>query len=98
MMAPVFKALAKEYEGKAVFVKVDTATNRQLQSTYQVNSIPTFLFFGADGKKKNQFSGAGEGQLRQFTKDAVADAERLNVKLTLASLTAYYATHEPSKV
>jgi thiol-disulfide isomerase/thioredoxin len=97
MMAPVYKTLAKEYEGKAVFVKVDTATNRQLQSTYQVNSIPTFLFFGADGKKKNQFSGAGEGQLRQLTKEVVADAERLNVKLTLESLVDYYATHEPSK-
>ena len=97
MMAPIFKALAQEYEGRAVFVKVDTARNRQLQSKYRVNSIPTFFFFGADGKLKNQFPGAGEQQLRQFTKNVVEDAEKLNVALSLESLSAFYAVHDPAK-
>ncbi len=97
MMAPVFKATAKEYEGKAVFVKVDTARNRQLQGRYGVRSIPTFLFFGADGKKKKEFSGAGEQQLKAYTRDVVRDADKLNKRLTLDALTAFYAEHEPSK-
>ena len=97
MMAPIFKAVAKENEGKAVFVKVDTARNRQLQANYNVRSIPTFLFFGADGKKKKEFAGAGEQQLRAYTREIVRDAERLNVRLSLESLTAFYAAHDSSK-
>jgi thioredoxin len=96
MMAPIFKKVAKEYEGRAVFVKVDTARNRQLQSTYRVNSIPTFIFF-ADGKRKKDFAGAGEHQLKQYTREIVAEAEKLNVRLTSESLNEFYEKYDSSK-
>jgi thioredoxin-like negative regulator of GroEL len=75
MMAPIYKKMAKEYEGKAVFVKIDTQRNGPLQAKYRVNSIPTFMTF-LDGKKKKEFMGAGEQQLRQIVKEVVSESER----------------------
>lgn len=75
MMEPIFKGLAKTMEGKAVFVKINTDQNRDLQSRYAVNSVPSFLFFGPDGKKKKQFSGGDEFRLRQFSKEIVKESE-----------------------
>jgi thioredoxin reductase (NADPH) len=96
-MAPIFKKLAKEIgQDKAVFVKVDTNAQHELSSKYQIRSLPTFVFF-LNGKKWNQFSGAGEGQLRQMTQQVVQDAEMQNVQLTIESLTTYYNQVEPSK-
>jgi thioredoxin-disulfide reductase len=97
MMAPIFKKLAQEIgQDKAVFVKVDTNAQHELSSKYQIRSLPTFVFF-LNGKKWNQFSGAGEGQLKQMTQQAVRDAEMQNVQLTVESLTTYYKEVEPSK-
>ncbi len=75
MMDPIYKSVAQEYEGKAVFVKVNTERNRDLQAKYRVHSIPTFVFYGPDGKKKREFSGGDERRLRQFSKEVVKDAE-----------------------
>lgn len=96
MMAPVFKKLAKEHEGKAVFVKVDTNQVHQLSSRYSVRSIPTFISFH-NGKKYNEFSGAGEGQLRQLTDAVVDKAEYENVKLVKEELVSYYKSVDESK-
>lgn len=97
MIAPVFKKLAQEIgQDKAVFVKVDTNTLYQLSSQYQVRSLPTFIFF-LHGKKWDQFSGAGEAQLRQMTEQVVRQAEIDNVELSLDNLKAYYQEVEPSK-
>mmetsp|Transcript_6925 Transcript_6925/g.10098 ORF Transcript_6925/g.10098 Transcript_6925/m.10098 type:complete len:653 (+) Transcript_6925:80-2038(+) len=97
MMAPIFKKLAKEIgQDKAVFVKVDTNAQHELSSKYQIRSLPTFVFF-LNGKKVNQFSGAGEQQLRQMTSSVVRDAEMQNTKLTLESLTVFYQEVDPSK-
>lgn len=75
MMAPIFKKMAKEYEGKAVFVKIDTARNGPLQQKYRVSSIPHFITI-LDGKKKKDFLGAGEHEVRKMVKEVVAEAER----------------------
>lgn len=97
MMAPIFKKLAQEIgQDKAVFVKVDTSALHELSSKYQIRSLPTFVFF-LNGKKWNQFSGAGEGQLRQMTQQAVRESESQNVELTIENLTTYYNDVEPSK-
>jgi thioredoxin len=79
MIAPVFKKLASEMEGKAVFVKVDTNAMYELSSRYSVRSLPTFKFF-LGGKKVHEFSGAGEGQLRQFAQQIIQKAEFENVQ------------------
>lgn len=95
-IAPVFKKMAKELEGQAVFVKVDTNAMHELSSRYGVRSLPTFKFFLA-GKKINEFSGAGEQQLRQYTKDAIAKAGRENVLLSFDTLVTYYGEKDASK-
>ena len=96
MMAPVFKRMAKENEGKAVFVKVDTNQVYQLSSRYSVRSIPTFIAF-YNGKQKNQFSGAGEHQLQQMVSDIISQADYENVVLTRENLGTYYQKHDSQK-
>lgn len=97
MMAPIFKKLAQETgQDKAVFVKVDTNAQHELSQKYQIRSLPTFVLF-LNGKKWNQFSGAGEAQLRQLTQQIVRDSETQNVILTQESLLAYYKEVDPSK-
>jgi len=96
MIAPIFKKLAQELEGKAVFVKVDTNQLHELSSRYGVRSLPTFKFF-LGGRKVNEFSGAGEQQLRQFTKDVIQKAEWENVMLPMENLVSYYGQQDASK-
>ena len=96
MMAPIFKKLAKEKADSAVFVKVDTNVQYQLAGRYSVRSIPTFIFF-YNGKKVNEFSGAGEGQLRQFTDMVIGQAKDENVKLTKENLALFYESQDSAK-
>mmetsp|Transcript_16178 Transcript_16178/g.26558 ORF Transcript_16178/g.26558 Transcript_16178/m.26558 type:complete len:658 (+) Transcript_16178:110-2083(+) len=96
MIAPIFKKLAQEVEGKAVFVKVDTNALHELSSRYGVRSLPTFKFF-LGGRKVQEFSGAGEQQLRQFTQDIIQKAEWENVILPLDNLVSYYGQQDASK-
>jgi thioredoxin len=96
MIAPIFKKLAQEVGEKAVFVKVDTNALHELSSRYGVRSLPTFKFF-LGGRKVNEFSGAGEQQLRQFTKDVIQKAEWENVMLPMENLVSYYGQQDASK-
>lgn len=43
-LAPVMEELAKEYEGKVIFYKVDTERERELAYYFQITSIPQILF------------------------------------------------------
>ncbi|GMH52568.1 hypothetical protein TrRE_jg4901 [Triparma retinervis] len=95
-IAPAFKKLAKEYEGKAVFAKVDVNKQHEISGRYGVRSMPTFVFI-VEGKKVNEFSGAGEQQLRQFTEMAVRKAESDNVKLEFDDLLQFYAQNDAMK-
>lgn len=63
MIAPAYKKLAEEYKGRAVFAKVNVATNRETAGKLGIRSMPTFHFY-LGGKKKSEFSGAGESQMR----------------------------------
>ena len=58
--------------------------------------MPTFIFF-VGGKKYKEFSGAGEQQLRQFTKMAVDKAERENIEVTFDGMMEFYAVNDPMK-
>jgi thioredoxin 1 len=57
IVAPVVEELAKEYEGKASFAKVNTDENSDLASRYNIRGIPTLIFF-KDGEVKDQVVGA----------------------------------------
>ena len=49
MVAPVVEELAKEYEGRISFAKVDVDQNPKTASSYSIMSIPTLIIF-KDGK------------------------------------------------
>jgi len=53
-VAPVLEELSKEYEGKLIIYKVDTDMEAELSSVFGIQSIPTFLFIGADGEPMMQ--------------------------------------------
>ncbi len=57
MVAPTVAELAKEYEGKAKFVKVNTDENQDLATRYKIRGIPTLMFF-KNGKLVDQIIGA----------------------------------------
>ncbi|MBI2869973.1 MAG: thioredoxin [Chloroflexi bacterium] len=57
MVAPIIDELAKEYEGKVVFGKVDVDENPRIASRYGVMSIPTLLLF-KDGKPVSNLVGS----------------------------------------
>jgi len=58
--------------------------------------MPTFVFF-YNGKKVNEFSGAGEQQLRHFTQEVVRRSETENVVLKLETLVEYYKEKDSAK-
>jgi len=97
MMAPIYKKVAKEMTGKAVFVKVDTNAISELSQRYRIQSLPTFQWFLGGRKIQEEKGGIGEGPLRQYTDKAIRQAESEDVKLELDDLEAFYNKVEPSK-
>ena len=57
IVAPVVEELAKEYEGKASFAKVNTDENQDLATRFNIRGIPTLIFF-KEGKVMDQIVGA----------------------------------------
>jgi thioredoxin 1 len=57
IVSPIIESLAREYEGKAKFAKVDTDANQDLAERYGVMSIPTVFIF-KDGEVKERIVGA----------------------------------------
>lgn len=57
MIAPITEKLAKEYQSRIKFCKLNVDENRLAASKYQVMSIPLLLFF-KDGKVTEQIIGA----------------------------------------
>ncbi len=54
-LLPEVEELAKTYEGKVKFVKLNAAENRRLCMSLKVMGLPTFLFFDK-GVEKNRLS------------------------------------------
>lgn len=51
MMAPILKELAKEYKGKLKVDFIDVWENRGAGEKYKINTIPTQIFYDANGKE-----------------------------------------------
>ncbi len=45
VMAPILRGLAREFDGKVVFAKVDVQNNRDLATQFDIRSIPTLILF-----------------------------------------------------
>lgn len=57
MVHPVIESLAKKYEGKITFGKLNVDENREIASRFGIMSIPTLLVF-KDGKNVDSIIGA----------------------------------------
>lgn len=55
-IAPIVEELAKEYDGKMKFGKVNVENHQAVAQTYGIRSIPTLLIF-KDGKVATQIVG-----------------------------------------
>lgn len=101
MIAPVYKRMAKEFKGRAVFLKVDVNRNYETSSASMVRSMPTFHFY-LNNKKRNAFSGASSHRLRSVTESLVASAEKkgtfAGVEVTEEILQKFYKRHDKSKI
>jgi len=57
MVAPIIENLAKKYEGKIAFGKVNVDEERDIAMRFGIMSIPTIIIF-KDGKVVDQIVGA----------------------------------------
>ena len=57
MIAPMVDDLAKEFDGKVKFTKVDVDADPEIAASYGIRSIPTLLIFKG-GKPADQVVGA----------------------------------------
>jgi thioredoxin 1 len=65
MVAPVIAELAKDYQGKITFGKLDVDNNQSVAMKYNIMSIPTLLIF-KDWQLIDQIVGAmPKNQLEQ---------------------------------
>ena len=68
MMAPVMEELAKAYQGKARFGKVNVDENSQIAGRYGVMSIPHFLIFKNGNRVEKIVGAVGRGPLENALK------------------------------
>lgn len=72
-LAPVFEELAKEYEDKAVFAKVNVNESPDIADRYAVKGIPVIKIF-CDGKQIAEFVGfAPKETLKEFIGQVIAE-------------------------
>jgi thioredoxin 1 len=66
MIAPIIDNVAKKFEGKVKFVKVNIDESRNVATKYNVMSIPTIILF-KEGEPKDKFMGMlPESKIEEF--------------------------------
>jgi thioredoxin len=69
MVAPIIEELAKEYEGKVTFYKINTEQEQELSAVFGIRSIPSLLFIPTNGQPQ-----MAQGALpKKSFKDAIKD-------------------------
>ncbi|HPM13660.1 MAG TPA: thioredoxin [Bacteroidales bacterium] len=69
MVAPIIEELAKEYEGKVTFYKINTEQEQELSAVFGIRSIPSLLFIPTSGQPQ-----MAQGALpKNSFKDAIKD-------------------------
>jgi thioredoxin 1 len=51
MMAPIMEKMEKVYQGKAAIIFIDVWVNREQAARFGVSTIPTQIFYAANGKE-----------------------------------------------
>ena len=57
MMAPILDKLEKRYQGKAAVVFIDLRYNREAAQQFEVQAIPTQIFFDKNGREISRHVG-----------------------------------------
>jgi len=73
MVAPIMDELAKEYDGKVNFYKIDTEAEQELAMAFGIQSIPSLLFIPQEGQPQMAVGALPENTIRQ-----VIDEQLLN--------------------
>lgn len=70
MMAPIIDELAKEYQGRAAVIFIDVWENTDVPSKFGIQTIPTQIFYDAQGKEVTRHEGFldKESIVNMFTK------------------------------
>ncbi len=74
MLAPTIDELAADFEGRAKVGKIDTDSNRDLATQYQIMAIPTLILFKG-GEAVMQFRGptsSDKADIAKALEDAIA--------------------------
>ena len=74
-MAPVFEALAAEFEPHVRFAKVDTDKERELADYFRISSIPTLSFIANRNEVARVAGAMFAGDLRRWLYDALSRAD-----------------------
>lgn len=65
-LTPILEKVARDYEGRVKFVKVNSDESQELSQSFAIRSIPNVIAF-KDGRPAAQFMGAiPEGEVRAF--------------------------------
>lgn len=73
MISPIYDKIAKEYDGKFKFCKINVDKYQQMAAKYQVMSIPMQKFF-VDGQKVDEILGAVPESTIRTMVDGIIDS------------------------
>lgn len=72
-VAPIFEQLAKEYDGKVDFYKVDTDKNQKLAMVLQIKNIPTMFFMKANAQPEKTVGAYDEAHYREIIEKMLSE-------------------------
>jgi len=76
-LTPILEKVARDYEGRVKFVKVNSDDNQEISQACAIRSIPNVIAF-KDGRPAEQFMGAiPEGEVRAFFDKLLPSASEL---------------------
>jgi len=71
LATPVIEELAKEYQGKVKFAKLDIDQNQQTAVRYSVMSIPTVIIFKEGKEVQRQVGFLGKGKYKELIEEVI---------------------------
>ena len=70
MIKPHFEQMAKDFEGKAIFLKIDVDEMKELSQQYNISCMPTFKIIKA-GQVVGELEGADKDGLLNLVKQNI---------------------------
>ena len=69
MLAPVYQDISEQYEGQAVFVKLDVDENEEAAMKYGISSIPNIIAFKNGQPIDSSLGFVPQASLENFVKE-----------------------------